>query len=119
MVVVDFARRRFVAQISENSNFQSVHTFLCVAAQRKRCRAKSFGTNIGTILTNMPINLKRKLDIVEKPENRVHRPNLRVSPRKSMNVGNHLHSFKIFAGTFFINASITVKIPGMELRGKR
>ena len=43
----------------------------------KQSRTKSFSTNIGTIPKNMPTNfeLKRykpKLDIVEKPENRVH-----------------------------------------------
>ena len=51
--------------------------------------------------------LKPKLDIVKKPENRVHRPYSRVSPapRKSTNVGNHSH-------LTFVHASITVKIPG-------
>ena len=44
----------------------------------KQSRTKSFSINIGTILKNMPTNfeLKRykpKLDIVEIPENRVHK----------------------------------------------
>ena len=43
----------------------------------KQSRTKSFSTNIGTILKNMLTNfelkqLKPKLDIVKKPENRVH-----------------------------------------------
>ena len=44
----------------------------------KQSRTKSFSTTIGTIPKNMPTNfelklLKPKLDIVEKPENRVHK----------------------------------------------
>ena len=44
----------------------------------KQSRTKSLATNIGTIPKNMPNNfqlkrLKLKLDIVEKPENRVHK----------------------------------------------
>ena len=44
----------------------------------KQSRTKSLATNIGTIPKNMPTNfqlkrLKLKLDIVEKPENRVHK----------------------------------------------
>ena len=44
----------------------------------KQFRTKSLATNIGTIPKNMPtkFQLKRlnlKLDIVEKPENRVHK----------------------------------------------
>ena len=43
----------------------------------KQSRTKSLATNIRTIPKNMPTNfqlkrLKLKLDIVEKPENRVH-----------------------------------------------
>ena len=45
---------------------------------RKRRREKSFASNIVTIPENMSSNfqlkrLKLKLDIVEKPENRVHK----------------------------------------------
>ena len=45
---------------------------------RKRRRAKSLTANIGTIPKNMSTNfqikrLKLNLDIVEKPENRVHK----------------------------------------------
>ena len=44
----------------------------------KHYPTKSLATNIGTIPKNMPTNfqpkrLKLKLDIVEKPENRVHK----------------------------------------------
>ena len=43
----------------------------------KQSGTKPLSTNIGTILKNMPTNfelkrLKPKLDIVKKPENRVH-----------------------------------------------
>ena len=43
----------------------------------KQSQTKSLATNIGTIPKNMPTNfqlkrLKLKLDIVKKPENRVH-----------------------------------------------
>ena len=101
-VAEDFARCR--ANMRE---FRRARIFWCT---------KSFGTNIGTIPKNMPIiyqfwRLNPKLDIFEKPENRVHRPYSRISLRKSTNVGNHSHSCK-FAGTFFVNTSITVKMPG-------
>ena len=55
---------------------------------RKRRRAKSLTTNIGTIPKNMSTNfqikrLKLNLDIVEKPENRVHKlTDSNVSPFK-------------------------------------
>ena len=44
----------------------------------KQSRTKSLATSMGTIPKNMPTNfqlkrLKLKLDIVEKPENRVHK----------------------------------------------
>ena len=57
----------------------------------KQSRTKSFSMNIGTILKNMPTNfelkrLKPKLDIVKKPENRVHElTDSNVSPLLSPN----------------------------------
>ena len=68
----DFVRHRFVAQIS---------TKICVCRSSRisvRHRTKSLSTNIGTISKNMPTNfdpkqLKLKRDIIEKPENWVHR----------------------------------------------
>ena len=54
---------------------------------RKRRRAKSLATKIGTIPKNMSTNFQRKrltlnLDIVEQPENRVHKlTDSNVSPR--------------------------------------
>ena len=71
-------------------------------------------TNVETIskvpTSFEPKRLKPKLNIVEKPENRVQVPYSRVSPRKT-NVGSHSHLCK-FAGKFFVNASRTVKILG-------
>ena len=55
----------------------------------KQSRTKSLATNIRTIPKNMPTNfqlkrLKLKLDIVEKPENRVHKlTDSNGAPRKS------------------------------------
>ena len=51
---------------------------ICAMKQSKQSRTKSLATNIRTIPKNMPTNfqlkrLKLKLDIVEKPENRVHK----------------------------------------------
>ena len=68
----------FAAQICANSGAHA--HFGATAYLRDEAipnNAKSFSTNIGTILNNMLTNfeLKRlepKLDIVEKPENRVH-----------------------------------------------
>ena len=57
---------------------------ICVT---KQSRTKSFSTNIGTIPKNMLTNfelkqLKPKLDIAKKPENRVHElTDSNVSPR--------------------------------------
>ena len=70
----DFVPDCFVAQICANSGTH-ILAHICVTNQS---RTKSFSTNIGTIPKNMPTNfeLKRlepKLDIVEKPENRVHK----------------------------------------------
>ena len=53
-----------------------MHIFARIYAT-KQSRSKSLATNIGTIPKNMPTNfqlkrLKLKLDIVKKPENRVH-----------------------------------------------
>ena len=54
-----------------------VHLLVRICAT-KQSRTKSLATNIGTIPKNMPTNfqlkrLKLKIDIVEKPENRVHK----------------------------------------------
>ena len=53
-----------------------MHIFARIYAT-KQSRTKSLAANIGTIPKNMPTNfqlkqLKLKLDIVKKPENRVH-----------------------------------------------
>ena len=74
-VVKDFVRDCFVAQIRAKMCVRAEIPHLCA---RKRCRAKSLATNIGTIPKNMSTNfqlkrLKLNLDIVEKPENRVHK----------------------------------------------
>ena len=77
----DFARRRFLAQICANSGAHAHFAYLRVSARicaTKQSRTKSLATNIGTIPKNMLTNfqlkrLKLKLDIVEKPENRVHK----------------------------------------------
>ena len=58
-----------------------MHIFARIYAT-KQSRSKSLATNIGTIPKNMPTNfqlkrLKLKLDIVKKPENRVHELALR------------------------------------------
>ena len=65
----------FVAQICAN---YGTHAYFGANLRDEAIRTKSFGTNIRTIPKNMPTNfeLKRyklKLDIVEKPENRVHK----------------------------------------------
>ena len=71
-VAKDFARRRFLAQRCART-----HILARICAM-KQSRTKSLATNIRTIPKNMPTNfqlkrLKLKLDIVEKPENRVHK----------------------------------------------
>ena len=74
-VFKDFVPDCFVAQICANSGAHA-HILAHICAT-KQSRTKSFTTNSGTIPKNMPTNfelkrLKPKLDIVEKPENRVH-----------------------------------------------
>ena len=74
-VAKDFARRRFLAQICASS---CAHAHLARICATKHYPTKSLAMNIGTIPKNMPTNfqpkrLKLKLDIVEKPENRVHK----------------------------------------------
>ena len=73
----DFVPDCFAAQICANSGAHAHFGAYLRDELTKRSRTKSFSTNIGTILNNMLTNfeLKRlepKLDIVEKPENRVH-----------------------------------------------
>ena len=75
-VAKDFARRRFLAQRCANDPART-HILARICAT-KQSRTKSLATNIRTIPKNMPTNfqlkrLKLKLDIVEKPENRVHK----------------------------------------------
>ena len=78
-VAKDFARRRFLAQRCANSG---AHAHFCAYLRdaTKQSRTKSLTTNIRSNYTklNVPTNfqlkrLKLKLDIVEKPENRVHK----------------------------------------------
>ena len=76
VVVKDFARRRFPARRRYARITARMHIFARIYAT-KQSRTKSLATNIGTIPKNMPTNfqlkrLKLKLDIVKKPENRVH-----------------------------------------------
>ena len=77
-VAKDFARRRFLAQICANSGAHAHFGAYIGICATKQSRTKSLATNIGTIPKNMSPNfqfkrLKLKLDIVEKPENRVHK----------------------------------------------
>ena len=70
----DFVCHRLVVQIGTRQNVHAPE-FTNIRATKRR-RAKSFATNIGTVLRNMPTNFepkqsKLKLDIVKKPENRV------------------------------------------------
>ena len=64
-----------LAQICANS---CAYAHLARICATKQLPTESLATNIGTIPKNMPTNfqlkrLKLKLDIVEKPENRVHK----------------------------------------------
>ena len=76
-VFKDFVPDCFVAQICANSG---AHAHFGAYLRDEQSRTKSFSKNIGTIPKNMSSNfelkrLKPKLevDIVEKPENRVHK----------------------------------------------
>ena len=72
-VLKDFASsRRYAPKCACAPKFAHI----CARAM-KQSGTKSLSTNIGTILKNMPTNfelkrLKPKLNIVKKPENRVH-----------------------------------------------
>ena len=73
-VAKDFARRRFLA----HAHFPARMHILARICVTKHYPIESLAMNIGTIPKNMPTNfqpkrLKLKLDIVEKPENRVHK----------------------------------------------
>ena len=78
----DFVRDCFVAQIPmrQRPKCACAPEFVHICAMIKQSDTKSLSTNIGTIPKNMPTNfddfelkrLKPKLDIVKKPENRVH-----------------------------------------------
>ena len=77
-VAKDFTRRHLVAQICANSG-ANTHFGAYLRDEAIPNKILSCAANIGTISRNMPTNfeLKRlkpaKLDIVEKPENRVHK----------------------------------------------
>ena len=67
-----------VSRADTRQNVRARRNSRISARARKRRRAKSLATNIGTIPKNMSTNfqlkrLKLNLDIVEKPENRVHK----------------------------------------------
>ena len=71
MILFRIASSRRYAQIQVRKHIMA---HICAT---KQSRTKSFSTNIGTIPKNMPTNfelkrLKPKLDIVKKPEKRVH-----------------------------------------------
>ena len=70
------ASSRRYARIPARTHILAHMAHICVT---KQSRTKSFSTNIGTIPKNMltnfelkRLNLKPKLDIAKKPENRVH-----------------------------------------------
>ena len=76
-VAKDFARRRFLAQRCANSGAHA-HFGAYLRDEAISNKILSYERNIRTIPKNMPTNfqlkrLKLKLDIVEKPENRVHK----------------------------------------------
>ena len=71
-MLLDVASSRTYARIPARTHILA--RFYATKQSRTKCLAK----NIGTIPKNMPTNfqlkrLKLKLDIVEKPENRVHK----------------------------------------------
>ena len=77
-VAKDFVRDCFVAQIPIYAPKCACAPEFAHICARKRRRAKSLATNIGTIPKNMSTNFQLKrlkliLSIVEKPENRVHK----------------------------------------------
>ena len=76
-VLKDFVQDCFVAQICAKMCVRAVIRAYLRDRATKQSETKSLGTNIGTIPKNMFTNfelkqLKPKLDIVKKPENRVH-----------------------------------------------
>ena len=89
-VAKDFDRDCFVASRRYAQKCACAPEFAHIYA-RKRRRAKSLTTNIGTIPKNMSTNfqikrLKLNLDIVEKPENRVHK----LTDSNVSHIGRHL-----------------------------
>ena len=98
----DFVRDCFVAQLRYAPKFAYAPEFAHICATKRR-RAKFLATNIGVIARNIPTNfkperLKPKLDIVEKPENRVHKltnSNVsRVAQLRDEEMSNKIRSHK-------------------------